>query len=777
MATTTLKKTEQEQNAGFIEEPPDTQQPAFNKKEIGAWLFILLAIILGIVLIFNLVSTGIESMLLSEKVIEKQFQIGMIAEQTQHLIDRGIDWTEENEYHVDTILSSMEKIDTLDMTYAGVFDKNMQNVSVRSPSYEGSAFEPTESAEFVAAVKANESGTFVLPFTPKGSDTRDMYIHYRWLPPDDTHADRLLAVVAISRYTVNTRIAVWAQALAILLAITAGIAAIFIWRRRIAATVTKRLEVTVKQRTAELREQTLAAQEASMAKSDFLANMSHEIRTPMNAIIGMTTIAKNASDISRKDYCLKKIEDASSHLLNVINDILDMSKIEAKKFELSNEKFNFEKVLQRVANVIVFRVDEKRQNFTVRIDKDIPLNLIGDDQRLSQVIANLLSNAVKFTPEGGSVQLNAVLNEIEDDICTIQIEVTDTGIGISEEQKQKLFSSFVQAESSTTRKYGGTGLGLAISKQIVEMMDGEIWVESEPGKGSTFNFTVRMKQVKDIGGGLKDLGVSWADMSVLVVDDSLDTREYFADVMERFGSSCDVAASGREACKLIEAHGPYNLYFVDWKMPGMNGIELARRIDADKDGKSVVIMISASEWDDIEDAATRVGIKKFLSKPLFPSNIADCINECLGTNNVVRGIGNDQEYLGLFNGSRILLVEDVEVNREIAAALLEKTGITIDTAENGLLAYEAFAKNPDIYNLILMDVQMPVMDGYDSTTKIRALDTEKARNIPIIAMTANVFREDIEKCLECGMNDHLGKPIIYDRLISKLSEYLIKQDA
>ena len=740
------------------------------------FMVLALVIVAAIILvIFNLISNGIDRMLLAEKVIEKQFQVGLIAEQINHALEKDNNWTREHDYYADTILTSMEMIDELDMTYAAVFDENLQNLSARSPSYVGSPFEPGGYPEYVKAVQSTESGNLVMPFTPPGSATRDMYLYYQWLPADTSLPDRLLSVVAISKYTINTRISTWVQTTSILFIVATFVVAIFVWRRRMTESVNRTLESTVQRRTAELEKQTIAAQKASMAKSDFLSNMSHEMRTPMNAIIGMTAIAKNSDELTRKDYCLKKIEDASTHLLSVINDILDMSKIEANKFELSIEKFNFERVLQKVANVIGFRTDEKRQDFTVYIDKDIPLYLIGDDQRITQVITNLMSNAVKFTPEGGTIRLNAYLLEEIDNICTITVEVVDTGIGISPEQQARLFSSFVQAENSTTRKYGGTGLGLAISKHIIEMMGGEIWIDSELGKGSTFSFTVKAERVVEGFSGLFELGVSWANMSVLVVDDARDTREYFEDIMHRFGSRCDVAASGEEACELIAEHGPYNLYFVDRRMPGMDGIELARRIDSNEMKNSVVIMISASEWDEIEDAARAAGISRFLSKPLFPSNIADCINECLGLENAVRG-NNEINYKGLFDGFRILLAEDVEVNREIVLALLEPTELSVDTAENGRIAYEMFKKNPDIYDMILMDVQMPEMDGYSATSKIRALDIQKAHEIPIVAMTANVFKEDVEKCIACGMDDHLGKPINYDKMISKLYGYLLAEN-
>ncbi|MDR2771022.1 MAG: PAS domain-containing protein, partial [Clostridiales Family XIII bacterium] len=287
-----------------------------------------------------------------------------------------------------------------------------------------------------------------------------------------------------------------------------------------------------------------AAEAASRSKSEFLSNMSHEMRTPMNAIIGMTSIGKMSGDIERKDYCLNKIEDASTHLLGVINDILDMSKIESGKFELSPDVFKFEKMLQKVVNVINFRVDEKHQNFSVHIDKDIPETLIGDDQRLAQVITNLLGNAVKFTPECGSVRLDAQLLQEENGVCTLQIEVRDTGIGINEQQQARLFSSFEQADSSTSRKFGGTGLGLAISKNIVEMMGGRIRVESRLGEGATFSFTVCVRRGEEERRSLLDASVRPDNMRMLAVDDAPEILEYFEAVSRRFGIACDLAPGG-----------------------------------------------------------------------------------------------------------------------------------------------------------------------------------------------------------------------------------------
>ncbi|MDR3332695.1 MAG: response regulator [Synergistaceae bacterium] len=519
------------------------------------------------------------------------------------------------------------------------------------------------------------------------------------------------------------------------------------------------------------------AKSASQAKSDFLANMSHEMRTPMNAIIGMTAIAKSSGDIDRKDYCLGKINDASTHLLGVINDILDMSKIEANKFELSYANYNFEKMLQKVVNVINFRMDEKGLNFTVHIDKNVPHTLNGDDQRLAQVITNLLSNAVKFTPEGGTIHLEASLEKEDKDICTIKIAVTDSGIGISEEQQSRLFSSFEQADRSTSRKFGGTGLGLAISKRIVEMMDGRIWIESELGRGSTFVFTMRAEHIHGAGRRMLAEGVNWSNMRVMAVDDAPEIREYFSEITSRLGITCDVASSGADACDMIQKNGRYDMYFVDWKMPGMNGIDLSRHIKESGAGDSVVIMISATEWSSIEDEARTAGVDKFLPKPLFISTVADCINECIGADELMAAGDTEQAETDCFEGYRMLLAEDVEVNREIVMSLLEPTKLAIDCAENGAEAVRLFSSSPEEYDMIFMDVQMPEMDGLEATRRIRALDVPYAKDVPIIAMTANVFREDVEKCLDSGMNDHVGKPLDFEDVLAKLRQYLPKRIA
>jgi len=517
------------------------------------------------------------------------------------------------------------------------------------------------------------------------------------------------------------------------------------------------------------------AEAASQAKSNFLSNMSHEIRTPMNAIIGMTAIGKSAPDLKKKDYAFEKIEGASSHLLDIINDILEMSKIEAGKFELSPAEFNLEKMLQRVVNIISFRVDEKKQRLSVYLEENTPLSLIGDDQRLAQVITNLLSNAVKFTPEEGAISVRVSSVSKEDGMCVLKFEVKDTGIGISAEQQARLFTSFEQAESNTSRKFGGTGLGLAISKHIVELMDGKIWIESELGKGAAFIFTVRAELCTEKPVNLLPTDVDWSGVRVLVVDDDPELLEYFKFIADQIGVSCDTAAGGREALRLIESNGTYNMYFIDWKMPDMDGIELSGEIKKICSGNSVIIMISALEWDEIEREAESAGVDDFLSKPLFSSSVADCIRKFItGAESPMAGTV-DGKKTDSFSDRRILLAEDVEINREIVITMMEPLQLEVDCAVNGAETVEMFAAEPDRYDLIFMDLQMPVLDGFEASRAIRNLNSEKAKTVPIIAMTANVFREDVEKCLEAGMNDHIGKPLDFDKVLEKLRFFLAKE--
>jgi CheY-like chemotaxis protein len=437
-------------------------------------------------------------------------------------------------------------------------------------------------------------------------------------------------------------------------------------------------------------------------------------------------------------------------------------------------------MLIRITDVIDFRVGEKGQTLFVKADPVIPPFIISDEQRLAQVVTNLFSNAVKFTPEGGNITLRVHKQAEEGGVVTLLFEVSDTGIGISEDQRQKLFNPFVQADSGISRKFGGTGLGLTISKQIVEMMRGAIWVESQLGEGSTFKFTIKADVGKKSYETRSLLPPKMENIRALVADDSVELREYFTSMAEKIGFACDTAEDGYEALRLMDRMGhtgDYDIFFIDWNMPGMDGIELTRKIRERIGAKKVIIMISSTEWSRIEMAARAAGVDGFIPKPLYPSYIVDSINQNLSTPQdisdklVVTGDVPDTSLAG----KRILLAEDIEINREIVMTLLEPLELTISCAENGLEALEMFRSKPDGFDLIFMDVHMPEMDGYEATRRIRALESSLSRGnrqVPIIAMTANVFAEDVEKCLAAGMNDHVGKPLDIKAVIEKLHEFL-----
>ncbi|MDR0502945.1 MAG: response regulator [Treponema sp.] len=428
------------------------------------------------------------------------------------------------------------------------------------------------------------------------------------------------------------------------------------------------------------------AQSANHAKSTFLSNMSHEMRTPMNAIIGMTQIGKSSNDTAKKNYAFEKIEGASNHLLGFINDVLDMSKIEAGKFDMAFRDFEFEKMMYKAMSMTSFCIDEKHQDFSFYIDPNIPRVLTGDEHRLTQLISNLLTNAAKFTPIQGSVWLTANLIGSGNDLYTVRVEVKDNGIGISSEHQQRLFSSFEQAEDSISRKYGGTGLGLAIGRQIVEKMNGKIWVESEEGKGSSFIFTVKLRR------GCEDA----------------------YEAQDRWQNQTGYQLNPARPPEPVNAEHDY---------AEINSVN--RRIS----------------YESVQAAGEKISFKDY----------------------------------------KILLAEDVEINREIVLSLLEPTEIIIECAVNGAEAVKMFNASAENYDMIFMDMQMPQMDGLEATRRIREAEIKLApgnvsyRQIPIIAMTANVFKEDIDKCLEAGMNDHIGKPLDFREVIQILKMYLGRQ--
>jgi signal transduction histidine kinase/DNA-binding response OmpR family regulator len=524
-----------------------------------------------------------------------------------------------------------------------------------------------------------------------------------------------------------------------------------------------------------------AADFANRSKSEFLSRMSHEIRSPMNAIIGMTQIARASNNLEKVQDCLAKIDNASKHLLALINDVLDMSKIEANKFELSLDEFSLDRTLNKIYDMMNVKAEEKGQKLSLAIDKNLPEYVVSDELRFSQVLTNLVSNSIKFTEEGGKIDISAGMTESGAGECTIKVEVSDTGIGLTEEQAAKLFKPFEQADSSILRKFGGTGLGLAINKRIVEMMGGDIGVKSTPGKGSIFSFTAKMRMgTGDAVSAKRERerrlrAVQANSVRVLAVDDSEESREYISHVLTTLGFECELACDGVDAVEksnMAKAQGrPYGIIFMDYMMPKLDGIEAARQIKEATGENVSIVMVSMYDWKEFEQKARDAGIVKCVSKPISPSSVLDSISEVMPTC-VIKNNGADAAPPSVsFSDNTILLVEDIDINREIIAAFLEETRVRIDVAVNGAEAVSKFSEAPDKYDIVLMDIQMPEMDGFEATRRIRAMGTTKAKSIPIVAMTANALSEDVRRCKEAGMNDHLAKPIDQNALMFKLNDF------
>jgi signal transduction histidine kinase/DNA-binding response OmpR family regulator/PAS domain-containing protein len=512
------------------------------------------------------------------------------------------------------------------------------------------------------------------------------------------------------------------------------------------------------------------ALKAMQAKTDFLSRMSHEIRTPMNAIIGMTLLAKKSRDLNEVHEYLRKVDTSSQQLLGIINDVLDMSKIEADKLEIVRAEFNFERMLENVLSVIQVKTDEKQQVLHLDMEHPCSRNMIGDQLRISQILTNILSNATKFTGDGGEISLHIRDERISDSESRMYFDVKDSGIGIKKENIGSVFNSFEQADGSIVRRFGGTGLGLSICKKLVELMDGEITVSSEYGKGSTFSFNlvVGWGQEADLAIAVKKLTFQ---PKILVVDDEEDVRMYFQNILRSFKMECDVAENSAAAVEKVRSGEVYDIIFVDYYMPGMDGAETIKLLKTMVPAKTLVVLISSADWKDIEQHATRCGIINHMAKPVMPSALYNEIVNLSGSDSS----GEPVEIEGIYNdwsGKTLLIVDDNDMNQMIIMGILEDTGLNFDTAENGKAGMEAFVMNQDKYDLILMDVQMPILDGLSATRQLRDLDLPRSKTVPIVAMTANAFNEDKQDCLAAGMNDYLSKPINIAEMSRVLSKYL-----
>lgn len=522
-----------------------------------------------------------------------------------------------------------------------------------------------------------------------------------------------------------------------------------------------------------LRDALDTAEQANRAKTAFLSNMSHEIRTPMNAIIGLNNIAMNdptASD-KVKEY-LEKIGASARHLLGIINDILDMSRIESGRMVIKKEEFSFSKNLEQVNNMIGGQCRDKGIHYECRIIGKIDDYYIGDAMKLKQVMLNILGNAVKFTPEGGKVTFLIEEGHRFDDMATLHLTFKDTGIGMSKEYIPHIFEAFSQEDSSSTSKYGSTGLGMPITKSIVELMNGTIEVESEKGAGTTFTVTVTLEESgrKDTLAADGDLNPH--DMSVLVIDDDRIALEHAEVILGQIGISCETAESGWEGIDKVRLrHGrqeEYDLILVDWKMPELDGVETTRQIRQIVGNDTPIIILTSFNWDDVADEARAAGVDTFVAKPLFAGSVMDEFREAFRRKNEALA-----KKTADLKGRRILLAEDVQVNAEIMMMVLGMREMEVDHAENGQEAVNLFASHDaGYYSAILMDMRMPIMDGLEATKVIRAMEREDAKSIPIIALTANAFDEDVQHSLQAGLDAHLSKPVEPEILFGTLEKLI-----
>ena len=521
-----------------------------------------------------------------------------------------------------------------------------------------------------------------------------------------------------------------------------------------------------------LEEARQEAIQANKAKSEFLSNMSHDIRTPMNAIVGMTSIASaNIDNKQQIENCLKKITLSSKHLLGLINDILDMSKIESGKLTLNTDQVSLQEIMNSLVNIIQPQIKAKNQHFNVFIHDIETENVCCDSVRLNQVLLNLLSNAIKFTPDGGliHVSLYEEPSPVSENFVRVHISVKDSGIGMSKEFKEKIFESFTREDSKRVHKTEGTGLGMAITKYIVDAMHGTIEVESKKGEGTEFHVVLDLEKAQ-----VQENEMVLPNWNVLVVDNDEQLCESAVCSLNSIGVNADFALSGEDALKLIKdhhnRHDDYQIILLDWKLPGMDGIETAREISKQIGDHIPILLISAYDWSEIEDNARKAGVNGFISKPLFKSTLFYGLRQYMDNFDQNGSLEEDSE--DNFNGTKVLVAEDNDLNWEIANELLSALGLELEHAENGQICADMFKDSPvGYYSAILMDIRMPIMNGYEATEEIRKTDRSDS-DIPIIAMTADAFAEDAQRCLDCGMNAHISKPIDVKEVSRQLKKHI-----
>ena len=527
-----------------------------------------------------------------------------------------------------------------------------------------------------------------------------------------------------------------------------------------------------RQQMKELEEAREEALEANKAKSTFLSNMSHDIRTPMNAIVGMTAIAMtHIEDREQVQNCLRKITLSGKHLLGLINDVLDMSKIESGKMTLTAERISLREVVEGVVGIVQSQIRGKSQNFNVHISNIIAEDVYCDSVRLNQVLINLLSNAIKYTQEGGSIQLSLYQEQAPEEMgegyIRNHITVKDNGIGMTPEFVEHIFESYSRADSKRVNKTEGAGLGMAITKHIVNAMDGTITVESEPKKGTSFEVTVDFERADT-----EEIEMVLPPWKMLVVDDDEALCRTAVEALDSIGIQSDWCMSGEKALEMVTKHhrmrDDYQIVLLDWKLPGMDGIMVARQIRQIVDRDMPIILISAYDWNEFEEEAREAGIDGFISKPLFKSTLYHSLKKYMNMEDIQEKASEE------LVGRRILVAEDNDLNWEILKELLSDIGMELEWAENGKICLEKFRESKEgHFDAILMDVRMPVMTGYEATEAIRALDHPDAKKIPIVAMTADAFSEDIRRCLDSGMNAHTAKPINLDEVVLLLKKFIL----